>query len=124
MASHFSLRGWRQIAWLGVFALCLLCLLPPTDLQIQGPPLSDKAYHTLAYAILMWWFAMGYPSSQWSITAVGLVALGISLEFAQSFTADRVASVADEIANMCGIALGYSLACRTPTRFPEFRQAE
>lgn len=124
MAATFSRLGWRQIAWFGVLALCLLCLLPPSDLMLDSPRYTDKGYHVLAYTILMWWFAVGHMPARWGIIVLGLSVLGLGLEVGQSLTPYREASIADELANVCGIALGYWMARLTPAGFPPFRQAE
>jgi glycopeptide antibiotics resistance protein len=65
----------------------------------------------------MFWFAqldarrrtrLGY--------AVGFIALGIALEFAQGLTDYRVFEVADMIANATGVLLGWIIA---PPRGPD-----
>ena len=58
-------------------------------------------------------FRRGFPLL---VAGVGLVLLGIALEFAQgAFTATRMADLADAMANAAGVALGL-LTALTPWR--------
>lgn len=117
-------HGWQRIGWLGVVCLIILSLIPSPALMIEGFDNSDKLYHAFAYAALMWWFALGYRRRQWLIIAIGFAVLGLVIEGLQSLTPERTASLADELADVCGILLGFFVAGRTPTGFPPFRQAE
>jgi VanZ family protein len=78
---------------------------------------GDKFGHLAAYGTLMVWFAQldarqhtrfGY--------AVGFIALGIALEFAQGLTDYRVFEIADMVANSTGVLLGWIIA---PPRGPD-----
>jgi VanZ family protein len=120
----WSRQGWRGIACVGVFALCVLSLAPPSALMTEAPRFSDKLYHALGYGSLMWWCALGYARAQWRMLLLALTGLGLGLEYCQGLTEYREASLADGFANFTGAAFGFWCAAHTPTGFPRFRQAE
>lgn len=77
-----------------------------------GPPGIDKLYHLLAYGALMGWWGMVLPGRR-TAWAVGLLLLGLGLEFAQSRTGYRTLDGWDALANMAGVLLALVLL-RTP----------
>jgi VanZ family protein len=102
----------RPRLWLGLWSVAIavviaVCLMPPPPL----PPLpknSDKLEHLLAYFLLaasaVQLFA-AWRALLWA--ALGLVALGIGIEFAQGLlTATRAADPIDALANTVGMILG------------------
>ncbi len=98
------LCGWAMLAmavWLSLIAA------PP---QIVGIPYIDKVKHLLAYAVLMGWFGQIYTTRGtqrgWLI---GLVVMGIMLEFLQGWGGARFFEYADMLANTLGALLGYWL---------------
>ena len=99
---------WLLIGW------CLLCIVvyfslahkPPLDL----PPYryADKLGHVLAYAILMGWFAQLYVDMrQRAGILIGLIGMGVVLEFIQHWGGVRQWEVADMLANSSGAVLAY-----------------
>jgi VanZ family protein len=109
------LRAWRAIG-VGLILLVIWLSLTPSPIEIPVEQ-GDKIGHLAAYGTLMFWFAqldarrrtrLGY--------AVGFIALGIALEFAQGMTDYRVFEVADMIANAAGVLLGWIIA---PPRGPD-----
>lgn len=96
-----------------------LSLIPA--LPSSGASQSDKVMHMLAYATLMSWFANLWALTSARIkTAIGLVALGITLEFVQRWTGYRTFDVADMFANTAGVLTGWLLA---PPRMPNYLRA-
>jgi VanZ family protein len=91
-----------------------LSLTPrPPEIDIEQ---GDKLGHLLAYGTLMLWFAQHRLATQQRLrTALGLVALGVALEFVQRWTGYRTYSYADMAANTAGVLLGWLLA---PPRLP------
>ena len=89
----------------GVIVLSLI----PVEVDLGED--SDKAAHFLAYGSLSLWFGMIFSDRirQLGIT-VGIVALGVVLEFLQGLTGYRTFSIADMIANALGAGLGWGLA--------------
>jgi len=101
----------RPGLWLGLWLLalvvvCVICLVPLDGL----PPLpenSDKVEHLLTY------FALAAGAVQLFggrrallVAALGLMLLGIGIEFAQGMTAYRSADPMDALANSIGVMLG------------------
>lgn len=110
----------RPRLWLGLWiaaivALIVVCLIPLNSL----PPLpenSDKVEHLLGYFLLAAAAVQLFGSRlALSLAAVGLVALGIGVEFAQGYTAYRSSDPADALANTLGVLLGMATVV-TPWR--------
>jgi predicted XRE-type DNA-binding protein len=102
-------RFWLLLGWMLVLFVIYLSLTPaPVQLKL---PHGDKLGHVLAYAALMSWFANLYEVSVRRMQfAIGLIALGISLEFVQRWTGYRSFEVADMIASAAGVAVGWVFA--------------
>ncbi|HZP86356.1 MAG TPA: VanZ family protein [Burkholderiales bacterium] len=105
---------WRAVGWFGVALLIYLSLMRnPPSLEMEG---GDKLQHIAAYAVLTWWLAqLWLERAQRRWLALGLLALGIGLEFAQTLTPYRTFSIADMGADAIGIAVGWLAA---PPRLP------
>jgi hypothetical protein len=74
--------------------------------------------HLIAYGTLMLWFSQMHTTLRGRLVcALGFVAMGLGLEFAQGMTDYRTFDLHDAAANSCGVALGWLLA---PTRLPNF----
>jgi len=88
----------------------------PPDPGIEIPNF-DKVGHTLAYFLMMGWFAQIYHvKKQRIIYAISFVALGIALEYVQSFDPARMAEFADMVANASGVVIALLI-----TRMSAFR---
>ena len=80
---------------------------------------GDKAGHLAAYGLLMFWFAQLYARARARIAyAAGFIALGVALELAQGALGYRSFDLADILANMLGVALGWALARMAPQLLP------
>lgn len=107
-------RLWLVLGWLLVGVIVYLSLTPtPPHIDIEN---GDKFGHLAAYGGTMLWFVQVYPQSRqrW-LCALGLVALGIGMEFAQRATGYRSFEVADMAADALGVAIGWLAA---PPRLP------
>lgn len=105
---------WLALGWLWIAGVVYLSLIPEPP-GIDGP-WGDKIGHSLAYSALMLWFAQLYPARSKRLwAALGLVALGIAIEFAQEQTGYRKFEIADMCADALGVGLGLVLA-ETPLR--------
>ena len=118
-------RAWikplrRRNAWLALWlcavaVLVVVCLLPNADLPKLH--INDKLEHALAFALLS--ASAVQLFERWRAllaVAVGLLALGICIEFAQYlFTTTRAMERADVVADAIGIAVGAATAL-TPLR--------
>ena len=75
-----------------------------------APPAAgnDKIGHLAAYGVLMFWFAQLYERRL--ACAVGFIALGIALEFAQGALGYRSFELYDMLANALGVLAGWASA--------------
>ena len=107
---------WLIVGWLLILLVIVVSLVPvPVEVPVEG---GDKFGHMAAYAALMLWFANVYELPvRRGVLAVGFVALGIALEFAQGWTGYRTFELADMVADALGVAVGWALA---PPRLPNF----
>jgi hypothetical protein len=109
---HF-LRFWWAI---GIALLLLLVygsLAPPSALPPLGQ--NDKILHGLAYFSVMTWFGQMFPSlrTRYAV-ALGLILLGIVIEFIQPYVS-RQFDWHDALVNAEGVALALVLSL-TPLR--------
>ncbi len=107
-------RAGLAIGWAAVAVVVCLSLMPsPPDSGIDG---GDKLGHFLAYAGLAWWFGQFYSHRTRAAYALGFVAMGIALEFAQGALGYRSLELADMAANTLGAAAGWAGAVARPLR--------
>ena len=108
-------RVWRAIG-VGLIMLVIWLSLTPSPIEIPVEQ-GDKFGHLAAYGTLMFWFAQLDAGRRTRLGyAMGFIALGIALEFAQGLTNYRVFEVADMVANATGVVLGWIIA---PPRGPD-----
>ena len=95
--------------WLYAAAIVFLSLTPkPPD---PGFEHGDKLGHLFAYGLLMFWFCFLYRTRHARLAyAIGWIALGVALEFAQGATSYRSFEVADMAANSLGVLLGWGIS--------------
>ena len=101
---------WLTIGYGLVASVVFLSLTSnPVDMEL-GLPYEDKVFHAFAYFVLMVWFGQIYHDKfQRNMIAVVFVLMGITLEYLQSFDANRYSEFADMIANLTGVVLGFSI---------------
>jgi VanZ family protein len=110
-------RAGLALGWAGVAGVVYLSLTPsPPQIGVEG---GDKIGHFLAYGVLAYWFAQFYSGRTRAIHALGLVALGVALEFVQRATGYRSFEVADMAADALGVAVGWAAARFVPLGFPQ-----
>jgi len=114
MSEHVVKLQFHQI-WLFI-GWCMVAFVIYYSLETGGAPgfnlfFNDKLIHMLSYFGLMSWFLQLYKKrmSRWLI-AIGLVCLGIALEFLQGIGGVRMFEVADMMANATGVVLGWLFA--------------
>ncbi len=101
-----------------VLLVIVVCLVPQVDLP--DAPLNDKWHHLIAYAALSGYFAGLLPRRHWWRLFLCLLALGISIEFAQSTMGlGRHGDVRDVAANALGVMSGLIAARFGVARWPE-----
>ena len=102
-----------RVAWLlAISAVIVGSLLPSDSATIQTLerfPLSDKVEHIGMYALLAFLPAIHERRRFVIGAALGAIALGIALEYAQLATGWREFEVADMIADAVGVCIG--IAC-------------
>ncbi len=105
---HFWLTlGWCLIA----IALTGFLIPGPEVAALKLNHLNDKVMHTSVYVVLFSWFAGLYPRSRYAAIAMGLLLMGIAVEFLQGWMAmGRARELADVFANSTGIVVGWILA--------------
>lgn len=105
---------WKAAGWLLVLAIVFLSLTPtPPHLNVEQ---GDKIGHFAAYGLVTLWLAQPYTALRQRIwLALGMVALGIGMEYAQRATGYRSFEVADMAADALGVAIGWLAA---PPRLP------
>jgi VanZ family protein len=108
-------RFWLGLWWLAIAVTITVCLIPPPPLDL--PKNSDKIEHFLAYFVLAGAAVQIYRTRAALLWAgVGLVGLGIGIEFLQgALTDNRMADPMDALANSIGVIAGMALAL-TPLR--------
>ena len=109
----------RPYLWLGVWLLAVLvvCVASLTPPPMELPRHGDKVEHFLAYALLAASAVQVFrPGRLLWIVGIGLVLMGVGLEFAQgALTETRMADPADAVANATGVLAGL-LTARTRMR--------
>jgi VanZ family protein len=105
---------WKAAGWLLVLAIIAVSLMPaPPHLNVEQ---GDKLGHFTAYGLVTLWFAQPYTALRQRIwLALGMVVLGIGLEYAQRAIGYRSFEVADMAADALGVAIGWLAA---PPRLP------
>jgi VanZ family protein len=110
-------RAGLALGWAWVAAVVYLSLTPaPPRIELEG---GDKLGHFLAYAALTYWFCQFYFHKARLFFALGFVAMGIALEFAQRATGYRSFELADMAANAIGVAAGWGAARILSLGFPK-----
>ncbi|MGC2520039.1 MAG: VanZ family protein [Burkholderiales bacterium] len=104
-------RLWQVLGWIMVLAIVIGSLLPSKMLEPVLPDWNDKLIHIVAYGIVMFWFSMlDRALRRQALWALGFVAMGVAIEFAQRATGYRDFEIADMVADAIGVALGWVLA--------------
>lgn len=111
MRQFIKPRLWLGI-WIFGWLLCVvLSVITPPDVSLDVEN-SDKIGHFLAYGTLAAWAVMIFRTKRaWALSAMCLICLGITMEFAQGFlTTTRMMDWHDALANTMGVGLGLCLA--------------
>jgi len=93
---------WLWIGWAYIGFIFFISLMPqPPKLDVSH---FDKGVHFLAYAAAMAWFIQLYSHKLTRIYyALGLVCMGIGIEFLQNLSGSRMFEYADMLANSLGV---------------------
>lgn len=106
------LRNLLRFLWaVSVVLVFVLSLLPASALPRL--PFSDKLAHFAAYALLAFLPALHESPRSVALQVLAVLAMGILIEFGQSYSVGRFSEVADVVANaggaVCGVAVGILL---------------
>jgi VanZ family protein len=102
-------RAWLGMGWFLIGAAVLVSLVPGQSLPQTG--VSDKLEHAVAYGVLSLWFAGLYPRSRYVVIALGLLLMGIGIEWAQgAMHFGRQRDFHDVLANFVGVVGGLLVA--------------
>jgi VanZ family protein len=102
-------QGARVGLALLLIAVTWLALIPVTAVPVTT--FWDKADHALGFFTLTLLARLALPQLHfWRVLAPAVLAYGIGLEVAQSFTATRTASLLDVVADGVGILLFAAVA--------------
>jgi VanZ family protein len=106
-------RAWIAASVLLVAGIVYLSLAPPIGPDLPLPANADKVEHALAYVGLALWFTGIVARQQFWKVALGLLALGLSIEFLQAaMPYGRQGDPWDLFANVVGIAAGVAIGAR------------
>ena len=101
------------MAWAALIGLVVIgSLLPAATAPIRtiaGLHINDKALHTVAYVSLAFLPALYERHRRLAFIAVGLVALGVLLEFGQLSSPGRSFEIGDMLADAAGVIAGTSI---------------
>jgi VanZ family protein len=104
------LRTLLRIAWVaGVVLVIVGSLMPGDSTPIQALDrlnISDKLQHFASYAVLGFLPALHEGRRTVMILALGLVALGVLLEYGQLLSPSRDFEILDMVADTAGICIG------------------
>ena len=110
-------RAGLALGWAWAAAIVLFSLAP--GLPATGVEGGDKLAHFLAYAALAYWFSQFYFHSSRLAYALGFIAMGVGLEFAQGALGYRSFELADMAANALGVLAGWGAAHFLRLRLPQ-----
>jgi VanZ family protein len=109
---------WLAIGYALIALVIFLSVTSKPPLPDIDIPFIDKVGHLLAYFSMMAWFAQIYHAKKQRLSyALSFVALGVVMEFVQSFDPARMAEFADMVANASGVLIALLM-----TRMSFFRQ--
>ena len=102
-------RASLAIGWALVAIIWWLSLTPqPPHIDFEQ---SDKVGHFLAYGGTMFWFCLLYRVPRTRLLyAIGLIAMGVAIEYIQRWTGYRSFEVYDMVADALGVVLGWAVA--------------
>ena len=101
---------WLIIGWIMVFLLSYFSLISnPPEFNVDFE-YFDKVRHSIAYFILMFWFAQLYQTPKSRILyVVFFVLMGVILEILQGLGGVRYFEYSDMLANVLGIMLAWKI---------------
>jgi VanZ like family len=99
----------RRLLFAALLLTILLVCVMPAPPRLPGALGWDKLQHLAAFGTLALTARWAWPRAAWGWIWLGLFAYGIGIEWAQSFTPNRVAEAQDVVADLLGVGLGHLL---------------
>jgi len=104
-----------RLLWAIAIAVVVIGSLSPANSSLMRAVASihvqDKVLHFLGYVLLASFPVLGMRRKLEALVGGGsMILLGLLLEIAQHFVPGRSPEIADEVANMLGVACGMALA--------------
>ena len=108
-------RGFALFLWSAAICVVLIGSLSPSDSAlmrtVDGLDINNKILHFSAYVCLAILPVLGIRKRNKALmAAASMVLLGLLVEFAQNLVPGRTPEVADEVANILGVASGIAIA--------------
>ena len=100
-----------KIIWaVGIFSIFVLSVLPPDQVPITSS-FSDKIEHLVAYGLVAFFgFIAASTFQRRVLLGLGMVVMGITLEFVQAEVLGRFFELLDMVANGLGVGIAAVLA--------------
>ncbi len=95
---------WKLSFW-GLLTVTVWLSLVPVDQRPSAFNFWDKAQHALGFAVLAFTGLLSYPRHL-RLLILGLVLLGLGIEYAQYLSGWRQGDWADWLADCVGLAIG------------------
>ena len=112
-------RVWWSLGVILLAAAIWVCLMP-VNRVVSAFEWSDKTSHLLGHGILALYFSGIVARNAWWKIFVGLLLMGIGIEFAQYYMqVGREGDPRDVLANSAGAALGLLAGWLGLSRWPE-----
>jgi VanZ family protein len=99
---------WAALVVLVVIGSLLPAASAPMEM-IAALHINDKVQHVIAYLSLAFLPALHEPRRRLAYIAIGLVALGVLLEFGQLWSPGRSFEIGDMLADAAGVIAGASI---------------
>ncbi|MBN1850336.1 MAG: VanZ family protein [Deltaproteobacteria bacterium] len=104
------IKFWLFLGWIFIGIVVFLSL-DPSPPEMAGFTGLDKISHFVAYAFMMLWFGFCYlHGATYGHVGIGLIVMGVALEFLQGLMGYRSMEFLDMAVNTFGVVFGWFLA--------------
>jgi VanZ family protein len=101
-------RVFQIAAWLAVFVITVLSLVPPTYRPVTAA--SHNLEHLAIFLAAGAAFVAGYPGRPWVVT-IGMVSFCGAIEIAQLWVPGRHARLVDFLVDAAAACIGITVGC-------------